>query len=106
MPHEQYQDCADDCSHESTHETEHRNVQDAREHSTHEGSGDADQDIGENAVVGLGDLFCDPSGNCPDHQHRQKADTWVAEQCLRVFHRTLPATVIVDWTSPGGLVAD
>src|SRR5262245_25535817 len=72
MPHEQNQDCADGCSHESPNETEHRNVQGSREHSTHKGSGYTDQDIGENAVIGLSDLFRDPSGKCSNHQHREE----------------------------------
>jgi hypothetical protein len=52
------------------------------------------QDIGENAMIGIGYLFGDPSGDRPDHQQFQKANTRITEKSLRIFHRTLLCSAI------------
>src|SRR5262249_3294019 len=73
----------------SPNEAEHGDMQDTGKHPSHKGSGDADQNIGEDAVIGCGHLFCNPSGDCANHQHRKETNSRVAEKSLRVFHLTL-----------------
>src|SRR5262249_33605029 len=91
MPYKQNQDGADDCRYQSTNEAKHGDMQDTGKHPSHKGSGDADQNIGEDAVIGCGHLFCDPSGDRTDQQHRQETNSRVTEKSLRVFHFIPPA---------------
>jgi len=93
MPYKQNQDGADDCGHQSTNEAKNLDIQETGKHPAHKGPGYADQDIGENAMIGFGHLFCDPSGNYSDQQHLQKADAGGAEKCLRIFHYISPWSI-------------
>jgi hypothetical protein len=99
MPYKQNQDGADGCGHQSTNEAKHLDIQDTSKQPAHKGPGYADQDIGENAMIGLGHPFCDPSSEYSDQQHRKETHLWVTEKSLRIFHcillpppMTLPAS--------------
>jgi hypothetical protein len=89
MPYKQNQDGTDDCGHQSTNEAKNLDIQKTGKHPAHKGPGYADQDIGENAMIGFGHLFCNPSGDYSDQQHRKEAHLWVTEKSLRIFHCTL-----------------
>src|SRR5262245_1594041 len=91
MPYKQDQDGADDCRYQSPKEAEHGDMQDTGKHAGHKGSGNANKNIGEDAVIGCGDLFCDPSSDRADHQHRQETNPRVTKKSLRVFHFIPPA---------------
>ena len=54
--------------------------------------GNADEDVGENAVTGIHHPSGDPSREAADDQHREESDAGLAHECLRVLHLPAPIT--------------
>jgi hypothetical protein len=53
VPHKQDQNGADGCSDQGTKETKHGDIEDIGEHPNNKGPGYADQNICENAMIGV-----------------------------------------------------
>ena len=55
------------------------------------------QDIGEDAVVGLGHLLCDPSAIAPITSIDRKLTLGITKKALCVFHRPLHLADMNNW---------
>jgi hypothetical protein len=66
------------------------NVQHIGERAPNKRTGDADEQIGEKAVIAGGDLLGDVTGKNADDEHADKSDTRHGEQSLGIVHRDLP----------------
>jgi hypothetical protein len=89
VPYKQNQDRADDRGYQRANEANHRNIQETGKYPAHKRPGYADEDICKNTMIRLSYLFCDPSGDRSDYQHRKEAYFRMTKKRLRVFHRTL-----------------
>lgn len=54
------------------------------------GAGNADENIGEDAVIGLGHALGDPAGDRADQQHGEKAYARLGKERLRLIHSRSP----------------
>jgi hypothetical protein len=61
-------------------------LQDIGERAADERSGDADQEIGEQAVIARGDLLGDLAGEYTDNQHTEETNSRHGKQSLGVIH--------------------
>jgi hypothetical protein len=57
---------------------ENVDIEQVGELAADEGAGDADEDVGENAVTGFHHPSRDPSGDGADDQHREEPDAGLA----------------------------
>src|SRR5581483_3749887 len=90
LPDPQHENGADRRHDEIAEPAVERDVHQVGEGPAHERARDADEQIGEKAVVARRDLLGDIAGNDADDQHAEEADARHGQQGLRFVHRDLP----------------